>query len=454
MLSRLRILHVIRMTAFPLALGLMSVFVGGTLNRVMIVELEISAALVGLFFAMPFLLSPVRVWLGYRSDAYPLRGLRREPYIVLGAVIAGVGVLGATLFALNTASLQALAAVLILLAFVVYGVGKNLASNTFEALLTDKFEDDARARAIVLFKIPMFAGIIGGAVFLGEALDPFSAGRLTAIVLGVAALMAVFASLAVWRQEPRTRAVRQASQQARRTSFREAFRRVIWRDRQARLFFLFVMLALIGTQAQDILLEPFGALVLGMSVGQTTRLTSLWGTGTILAMALAGGWLISRFGYRPVLRLGLILNIAAFAGIIASGVVGSAGLFRGLVFVLGAGTGLAAGGALAAVIGFTTVVRAGFLMGVWGVAEELGKGIGSLLGGTIVDVIRAASGGSALLAYGTVFFLEGLLLLAALVLLHFIDIRRSAALNESLAADSVPDSHSVEAGAAVPEMAA
>jgi len=46
--------------------------VGGTLNRVMIVELGIPASLEGLFFGLPLIISPLRVWLGYRSDAYPL----------------------------------------------------------------------------------------------------------------------------------------------------------------------------------------------------------------------------------------------------------------------------------------------------------------------------------------------------------------------------------------------
>jgi MFS transporter, BCD family, chlorophyll transporter len=69
----------LRLAGFPLGLGLVSVLVSGTLNRVMIVEMNIPASLVGLFFALPLLISPLRIWLGYRSDAYPIWGLRREP---------------------------------------------------------------------------------------------------------------------------------------------------------------------------------------------------------------------------------------------------------------------------------------------------------------------------------------------------------------------------------------
>ncbi len=425
-----RYLHTIRMAAFPFALGLTGVFVAGTLNRVMIVELSIPATLVGVFFAVPLLLSPIRMWLGYRSDSAPLMGLRREPYIVLGALFSAVGVVSATLLAVSVASLTLLAVLGLLVAFMAYGVGKHLASNTFEALIAEKYEGSARSRAITLFKIPMFVGIIGGAIGLGRMLEPFTIDRLISIVFGVALIGFVFAGVAVVRQEPRRPLTRAAAEKSRQMPFLQTFRSLIWQDRQARLFFIFVMLSIVGTQTQDILLEPYGALVLDMTVSQTTRLTSLWGAGAIVSLALSGAWLLKRFGYRALLRVGLLANTAVFLGLIGAGLMGSVGMFRGLVMVLGLGTGLAFAGALAAVIDFTTAVRAGFLMGVWGAAAELGEASGNILGGFIVDTIRAATG-SPLAAYGTVFVLEGVMLVAAVILLSRISIQDSVALNEA-----------------------
>jgi MFS transporter, BCD family, chlorophyll transporter len=68
------------------------------------------------------------------------------------------------------------------------------------------------------------------------------------------------------------------------------------------------------------------------------------------------------------------------------------------------------------VIEFTTFARAGLLMGVWGMAAELGQAGGGLMGGVVVDVMRRVSGGDALLAYGTVFAIESALLVIALAL--------------------------------------
>jgi BCD family chlorophyll transporter-like MFS transporter len=426
-----KFLENLRLAGFPLGLGLTSVLVGGTLNRVMIVELGIPASLVGFFFALPLMISPLRVWLGYRSDAYPLMGLRREPFIILGALAAGIGVLGATMLVLNRVLLGILSGTAAAGAFLAYGLGKNLSSNTFEALLADKFHGDARPRAVTFFKVAMFLGIMLGAVLLGRLLTPFSASRLLTVVMGVALASFLLAFLGVIFQEPRKAEAAAEIETARKIPFMETFKTMVWADPQIRRFFIFVMLTVVGTLGQDVLLEPYAALVLGMSVGKTTTLTAIWGAGTLLSMAAAGGWLIKKFGYEKVVRVGLVLGILVFAGLIFTGYFGLSNLFLVLVFLLGVTTGLSASGMLTAVIEFTTSARAGLLMGVWGVAHNLGQALGSLLSGATVDLVRAFNG-DAMTAYGIVFAMEGFLLLLALGLLSQVKIRESWILSEKL----------------------
>jgi BCD family chlorophyll transporter-like MFS transporter len=165
-----------------------------------------------------------------------------------------------------------------------------------------------------------------------------------------------------------------------------------------------------------------------MSVGETTRLTAIWGAGILLAMGAAGGWLIKNFGYIPVLRVGLVVGILVFFGLVLSGALNAPLLFLVLVFFLGVSTGLSAAGMLSAVIEFTTLTRAGLLMGIWGLAHEFGQAIGSLLSGAIVDLGRILFSGSALISYGTVFSLEAVLLIIALSLVSKVDLTQSAIL--------------------------
>ncbi|NTV63420.1 MAG: BCD family MFS transporter, partial [Oscillochloris sp.] len=430
----MRILHYIRLAGFPLGLGLTSALVGGTLNRVMIVELSLPASLIGLLFSLPLLISPLRVWLGYHSDSHTIWGLRREPYIILGMLFATLAVIAITLAVFNLQMLSLWMILAVGLGFLAYGMGKNLASNTFEALLADTFVGDQRPRAVTLFKVAMFVGIIGGAIALGRMLDPFSPVALTTIVVGLMTTVAVITAIGTFGQEPRSHALQQACAESRATPFVETIKTVILPDPQVRIFFIVVMLTILGTLAQDLLLEPYGALALEMTVGQTARLTAIWGSGTIVAMAISGIWLVKRFGYRAIMRVGLLVGALVFLGLILAGVLKNPALFMGLVFVLGISTGLSSAGLLTAVIEFTTPARAGLLMGVWGLAHELGQAAGNLMGGGVVDIMRALTNNSALLSYGAVFLLEAGLLGAALLLLQKMDLSQSAALK----ADDLP----------------
>lgn len=406
-------LNHLRLAGFPLSLGLASVLVSGTLNRVMIVEFGFPATLVGLFFTLPLLISPLRVWLGYRSDAHPVWGLRREPLIILGSFLAGLGVAGIGLLVIREGAFHFSFIILTVAGFLTYGLGKNLSSNTFEALLADKFTGDQRPRAVTFFKVAMFIGIMSGALLLGRWLSPYSNPRLLAIVIVVAFGTFILATLAVAGQEPRRQEIISESETARAVPFIDTFKDLVWSDPQVRRFFIFVMLIVIGTLGQDVLLEPYAALVLGMSVAETTRLTAIWGAGTLMAMGVAGAWLVKRLGYSRVVTTGLLLGVLVFGGLILSGLFGLKGVFLLLVFLLGISTGLSASGMLTAVIEFTTLERAGLLMGVWGVAHNLGQAVGSLLSGSLVDLTRSL-GGDALTAYGLVFAIEAFLLLFAM----------------------------------------
>lgn len=426
-----RIINIIRLGAFPIAYGLTGALVSGTLNRVMIADLGLPASLVGFFFAIPLLVSPARTWLGYRSDAYPIFKRRREPYMLLGAIALVIGLILTTIITVRIASLTALLVIGVLLSFVLYGFGRNLAHNSFQALISDTFKGSQRSRAVTGYEVVTLLGLVAGAGGLGQALETYDPGRLVAVSLGVSAIVVVLTMLAAIGQENVDQVVEEAAETARRTPFGKAMRELVLPDPQVRLFFILVLLTFIGTLAQDVLLEPYGALVLDMPVGATTRLTAFWGLGVMASMLLSGMVLINWLGYMRVLRIGLISSIVVFAGVILSGAIGNPGLFRILVLFMGLGTGLAGAGMLTGVINFTTAIRAGMLLGVWGMANMVGHALGSLMGGGVVDIMLGLTSGNALLAYSTVFALEIGFLIAAVALSVRFDPKRSLAQKEA-----------------------
>jgi len=429
MKTLIRILHIIRLAGYPLGYGLTGALVGGALNRIMVAELGFSIALVGLLFATPQLVSPLRVWLGYRSDGFPLWGRRREPYIWIGTLLGATGVVLAVNLAVNNAATNLLLTVGVMLAFVLYGIGRNLAHNSYEAFLAERFTGKARPRAMTLFEVVTLVGSVMGAGALGAALRDFDPARLTTIALVTMLVVLTLTILATLGQEANLNVTVAAVNKARAMPFRQAVRELVLADPQVRTFFTLILFAFIGTLAQDVLLEPFGGLVLQMSPSETTRLTAFWGVGVLIAMLLAGTLLLRFLAFLTVLRIGLVASTFAFGSVIFVGMTGNADLFRTLVFAMGFGTGIAGAGMLTGLAHFTTTVRAGMLMGVWGMANLLGRASGSIIGGVVVQTLQWSTG-SALIGYTTVFAIEVVMLLVALMLSFKLRIEQSEARRE------------------------
>ena len=425
-----RYLNYVRLGLFPLSYGIVGALMGSTLNRVMLADIGFRAVWVGFFFAAPDLVAPVRVWLGYRSDGFPIYGRRREPYIILGALVATVSIYLVTQLSISGEVSSPLLLLSIVLAFILYGLGRNLAHNSWQALLADKFLGNARPRAITIYEVVTVLGLIMGAGAIGSMLSAYDPARLLAVAIGIATVTFLLALVAAIIQEPLTTAAEAATEKAREMPFAQVFKEIVWADRQVRLFFVLIMFAFVGTLAQDVFLEPYGGLVLGMDVGQTAQLTVFWGLGLMAAMLLAGAVLINWLGFMQVLRIGLIVNILVFIGIILVGVVESVTLFRVLVLVMGAATGLAGAGMLTIIINFTSSLRAGMLLGVWGVANQVGRALGSLMGGSVVELMQTLTGGNNFVSYTAVFALEIVMLVAALGLSYRLDVTQSRAQEE------------------------
>jgi BCD family chlorophyll transporter-like MFS transporter len=154
-----------------------------------------------------------------------------------------------------------------------------------------------------------------------------------------------------------------------------------------------------------------------------------WGLGVLASMLMSGLFLIKWLGFMKLMRTGIIASILVFIGLIVTGLMGNVSIFKSLVFVMGLGTGLAGAGMLSSIISFTTPIRAGMLMGVWGVANMVGHAVGNLTGGILVDSVRLATG-NAFLAYSSLFAMEAVMLGVALYLSTKLDLNASLAHTE------------------------
>jgi BCD family chlorophyll transporter-like MFS transporter len=417
----------IRLGLLHVAIAMTFVLINSVLNRIMIHDLNILASVVAVLVVLPYVLSPAQVWIGQYSDTHPLFGYRRTPYIALGTLLAITGAALAPHAALALAREPLIGVPLAVLLFGMWGVGYNLAVVAYLSLASDMSTEQQRSRTVAIMWFMMIASVIVTAIVVGRALEPYSEERLFTVFLetGGVALALAFAGLIGLEPRQRTTAVIQS-----RSSQMAALRAVV-SNPQARVFFIYLILMLAAILGQDVLLEPFGAKAFGMNVKETTQLTAMWGGATLTALLLYGAVLNRWIDKKRGAMIGGSIAACGFLLIALSGMLAFEAMFIPGILLLGFGTGVATTTNLALMLDMTTAEQVGLFIGAWGVADAAARGVGTLLGGVMRDVIAHMSG-SVVSGYISVFLIETVLLGISLVLLQRIDVNEFRSRQPSL----------------------
>ena len=173
-------LGIARLGLVQSAIGAIVMLATSLLNRVMVVEYALPAALPAGLVAWHYAVQLSRPIWGHGSD----RGRRRTPWIIFGM---GALALGA-LLAVNALTLLATGSawgyVLAISAFSMIGAGVGAAGTSLLALLATRVAPERRAAAASVTWIMMVAGIVVTAGVAGALVDPFSLPRLALVAGG------------------------------------------------------------------------------------------------------------------------------------------------------------------------------------------------------------------------------------------------------------------------------
>lgn len=422
------------MTLRSLQIGLIHVAVtitlvpiNSTLNRVMIKELGISAALVALLATLPYLFSPIQLAIGSFSDRHPIMGFRRTPYILAGLLLCIFGLILSPQAALLLSSSPWTGLGVAALVFGAWGMGFNFATVSYFSLASEVSGEKGRSRTIATMFLMMIISIIITAVVLSRLLDPYSQAALERSFEAVAGVALLLGALGLLGVEKRDHAIHHEE----RYSI-QAMLQAVRSNRQVTLFFWYLILMLTAILGQDVLLEPFAGEAFAMPVQTTTRITSIWGTCSLITLLVAG-FLEGKVAKKTIARAGALGGTLAFLMIAASGVANSQSLFYSGVVMLGLATGLATVSNLSLMLDMTVAGRVGLFIGAWGMANAFSRLVGSVLSGVVRDLITRIAG-DPVLGYVLVFAIEAALLLSSLIILRAIDVKSF----RKLAADDVP----------------
>ena len=422
--------RILRLSLFQVSVGMAAVLLQGTLNRVMIVELGMSASLVAAMVSLPLLFAPLRALIGFKSDHHAsVLGWKRVPYIWFGTLMQ-FGGLAILPFALLVMTGVGTGSVLVgqlgaALGFLLVGAGMHTTQTAGLALATDLAPEHARPRVVALLYVMLLIGMLVSSIVIGRLLVDFTPTKLVQIVQGVGALTMVLNVVSLWKQEARVgrRTSRPAS-----PAFRKVWGAFIARPRTIRLL-VAVGLGAAAFSTHDILLEPYGGQVLGLGVGATTLLTAAWAAGMLGGFALAAGRLADHGDPLRLAGFGATIGIVAFLAVIFAGPLGSPAMLGIGATAIGLGNGLFLVGSLIAAMAITDDAgldgRTGLALGAWGAVQASAAGAAIGLGALIRDLVSAAAVAGDLgptlagpgTGYAVVYILEIALLLGTLVAL-------------------------------------
>ena len=410
--------RLMRLALFQVSVGMALVLLIGTLNRVMIVELKVPASLVGVMVAMPLVFAPFRALIGFRSDRHVSAiGWRRVPYIWMGSMVqfGGLAIMPFALLVLAGAGQSAHAPAWVGqfaagLAFLLVGAGLHTTQTVGLALATDLAPVEDQPKVVGLMYVMLLAGMVFSALLFGYMLREFSPGALIEVIQGAAVATLLLNGIAVWKQET-IGASRPVGVQAEQ-DFAQAWVRFTQGDNAKRRL-IAVGLGTMAFTMEDVLLEPFGGEILGLSVGMTTALTATLALGGLAGFAWASRVLSRGFDPFRMAIWGTYIGIPAFLLLIGSALSSATWMFVLGTLLIGFGAGIFGHGTLTATMNLAPKDQAGLALGAWGAVQATAAGVAIAWGGIMRDLVAHVTNSAT--GYLSVYVLEVVLLLVTMV---------------------------------------
>jgi BCD family chlorophyll transporter-like MFS transporter len=420
--------RLLRLSLFQVSVGMAVVLLIGTLNRVMIVELDVPASLVSVMIALPLIFAPFRALIGFRSDTHrSVLGWKRVPFIWQGTLVqfGGLAIMPFALLVLSGGGNAAHVPVWIGragagLAFLLVGAGLHTTQTVGLALATDLAPSESRPQVVGLMYVMLLVGMMASALIFGALLANFTPMRLVQVIQGSAVATMALNGIALWQQESR-RPLRGGSAPPIPPSFRESWNSFT-RGGHALRRLIAVGLGTMAFSMEDVLLEPYGGQILHLTVGSTTKLTATLALGGLLGFSLASRILSHGFDPFRMASYGALVGVPAFVAVILAGPLDYPVLFAFGTLLIGFSAGLFGHGTLTATMQLAPESQRGLALGAWGAVQASAAGVAVALGGIIRDLVGALAAQNKLgpaftgpsAGYAFVYAIEVVLLVATL----------------------------------------
>lgn len=409
----------LRLGLFQLAAGGLSVLFLGVLNRVMRVELGIDLFVVSLLVGGGHYLGAlVAIPFGFYSDTHPIAGYRRTFYIIAGALVTAIVLISSPWVArwllLSSHPLKLLLGFLF---FLLEGVSTYVAGTAYLALIADQTTKEERGQATGVIWTMLFVGIIATGISTSIVFKEYSFDGMVALFVAGGVLAVVMSIIALFGQET------QPSERIAPSTkgFTDALR-TIRQSRNSRYFGAFLLISMFSFFMQDVILEPFGGEVFGLSLAETTRFNAYMGIGLIASMLVGGLRLIPRMGKRWVTELGCWILVGSFVALGASSAFHIQSGLSLIIGLVGLGGGLFTVGGVALMMDMTSSEHTGVFVGAWTLVQAVARGPASFASGGLYSLFTSL-GATIAQGYSLVFVLEALGLFISIAFLRRVKVK-------------------------------
>ncbi len=274
------------------------------------------------------------------------------------------------------------------IAFLLVGAGLHTTQTAGLALATDLAPVESQPKVVGLMYVMLLLGTIVSALVFGAAAGRLQPGPAGAGHPGCRRWRPWCSTS--WPCGSRRRATRRVVRpRGGHASFRESWRQLIRRSERQLRRLIAIGLGTMAFSMQDVLLEPYGGQVLGMSVGATTTLTATLAHRRAAGLRLGFGRAEPR---RRSLPHGRWRRAAGHSGLrrrTAGGAVDSMPLFGCGVLLIGLGGGIFSHGTLTATMNSAPKEQTGLALGAWGAVQATAAGVAVALGGIGRDVVSS-----------------------------------------------------------------
>jgi len=405
--------HKIQFTLQKVAIAWMFALLTVNFPYVAAVELGIPLVLVGVMLGLYPFWGPFQPFFGRFTQSHPILGYYRTPYLLLGFFVGGIIFPFVPTLTQQISAGSSVAVLALFLLFFIFGIAIALMANTFLDLLSDVTTDETRSNVTATAWTGQTLAIALWAFVFRQMMPTYSLEAMTRLYTITPFVVMGIGLLSVVGLEPRGRKL--DAYQSNKSALSESFQ-LLTGNRMARRFFLFIALSLLAIFLQDILQEPLGGELFGMSIGQTTNFQIIFNASVAIGMTIAAIVGTIRLGdenrqlsmdaKKRIATTGGLGTMAGFMLLALSVFASSPLFFQTALFLNGLCVGVFTFGSITMMAGMTVPGKTGKYLGVWSLGQVVGLGLSFMIAGLLHSLFIGSGLFAPAVGYGLIFLIE------------------------------------------------